>query len=294
MELFLQRLTDGISSGAIYAALALAIVLIYRSTEILNFAQGEMAMFSTFVVWWLSKHMPIIPAVLLGMALSFAAGMVIERVVIRPVEDKSPLVIVIVTIGLFTIFTNAANLIFGTNAHNLDSMFPKGTIHAGQVTIDTQVFWLLAVLVLVSILLYLLFQKTKLGLAMRAAAANPESSRMLGVPVGRMLMVGWGLAAALGALAGALVASSSGLFLTSSLMQGVLIYAFAAATLGGFDSPAGAVVGGLTIGVVKAMAGGYISWIGNDMSLAVAFAVILGVLLLRPNGLFGRVRVERV
>ena len=293
MELFFNQVINGIQSGAIYAALALALVLIFRSTSLLNFAQGEMAMFSTFVAWILQDNgLPVVVAILVAMALSVVGGAVVERTLIRPVGSENVLAIVIVTIGIFIAVNALAGWIYGTDGRVFPRIFAnESLVTFGDVTITKETVGILGILLLVVGLLYLLFQHTKIGLAMRAVSSNPESSRLVGIPVGRILMLGWGLAAALGALAGSLAAPQ--LNLSLNLMQSVLIYAFAAATLGGFDSPLGAVVGGLLVGVTQNLAGQSIDFF-KGFELASAFLLILIVLLVRPQGLFGRAVVSRV
>ncbi len=293
MELFFNQVVNGIQSGVIYAALALALVLIYRSTALLNFAQGELAMFSTFVAYLFTEWgFPVVLAILAAMAISVVGGAIIERAVIRPIGNDNVLAIVIVTIGIFIAVNALAGWIYGTDGRVFPRIFAnEAAVELGDVTITQETLGILGILLLVVGLLYLLFQHTKVGLAMRAVASNPESSSLVGIKVGRMLMIGWGLAGALGALAGALAAPQ--LNLSLNLMQGVLIYAFAAATLGGFDSPLGAVVGGLIVGVTQNLAGQYIAFF-DGFELASAFLLILVVLLVRPQGLFGRRVVTRV
>jgi branched-chain amino acid transport system permease protein len=292
VERFLQLVVDGIAEGSIYGAMALALVLIYRSTGIVNFAQGEMAMFSTFLAWGLTQaDVPIALAALLAIALSFLGGMIIERTVIRPVEGGEALTLVIVTLGLFVLINSAAGWIWGFNNRAFPSMFGEDRIEIGGVRITVESLAIIGVMLVVVGLIYLLFTRTKIGLAIRAAAMNPESSRLSGISVGRTLMVGWGLAAAVGALAGILVAPR--LFLDVNFMSGVLIYSFAAATLGGFDSPIGAVIGGWIIGVAETLASSYIDFIGSDLKILVPLAIIMAVLLVRPSGLFGSREVAR-
>ncbi len=292
MERFIQLVIDGIAIGSIYGALALALVLIFRSTGIVNFAQGEMAMFSTFVAWGLVEGgVPLGLALLSTFVLSFLGGMVVERVLIRPVEDADQLTILIVTLGLFILINSGAGWIWGFENRSFPSMFPDGSTEIAGIRVAYESLGIVAVLLAVSGLLFLLFQRTKLGLGMRAAAANPASSRLVGISVGRTLMIGWGLAALLGALAGVLVAPQ--LFLDVNLMGGVLVYSFAAATLGGFDSPKGAILGGWIIGVTETLAGDYIGFIGSDLTILVPLAIIFFVLLVRPNGLFGSPEVVR-
>jgi branched-chain amino acid transport system permease protein len=292
MERFLQLLIDGIAIGSIYGALALALVLIFRSTGIVNFAQGEMAMFSTFIAWGLVEGgVPLGLALLAAFVLSFLGGMAVERVLIRPVEGSDQLTILIVTLGLFILINSAAGWIWGFENRSFPSVWPDGSAELAGIRLAYESLGIVAVLLAVSGLLALLFQRTKLGLGMRAAAANPASSRLVGINVGRTLMIGWGLAALLGALAGVLVAPQ--LFLDVNLMGGVLVYSFAAATLGGFDSPKGAIIGGWIIGVAETLAGDYIGFIGSDLTILVPLAIIFVVLLVRPNGLYGSPEVVR-
>jgi branched-chain amino acid transport system permease protein len=293
MALFFTQLLNGIQNGAVYASLAIALVLIFRTTGILNFAQGEMALYSTYIVWKLTTTgMPVWLAILLAIAISFVGGALIERVIIRPVERSLPLVIVIVTIGMFLAINSLTQLQFGSGQHALPSFYPQHTWRPGGVLISSNTLALVGVLALECALLYFVLQRTKLGLAFRGVASNPESSRLLGVPVGRILMVGWGLAAAVGALAGALVVPTTTGLVPSSMQQ-ILVFAFAAAALGGFDSVFGAVVGGMIVGVADALTIGYVHAL-RGIDLLVPFGLILLVLLFRPAGLFGTTRVERV
>lgn len=292
MERFIETIIDGIATGSIYGALALALVLIYRATGIVNFAQGEMAMFSTFVAWGLTEAgIAVGFAVLITLALSLLGGMLIERVIVRPVEGGQELTLVVVTLGLFILLNGLAKWIWGPNTRGFPRVFPDDNVTVGSISTSVEALSLIAVLLGVVAVLFLIFQKTKLGLAMRAAAVNPAASRIVGIPVGRMLMLGWGMAAVCGALAGVLVAPR--LFLDPNLMGPVIIYSFAAATLGGFDSPFGAVLGGWVIGVAEAVAGGYVDFIGQDLKILVPLGVILAVLLVRPQGLFGSPEVAR-
>ena len=292
-SLFFSQLMGGIGNGAVYASLALALVLIFRTTGILNFAQGEMALYSTYLFWYFTQRsVPVLLAILITMGISFIGGALIERVIIRPVEDKSPLVIVIVTIGLFLALNSIVQVQFGADIKTgLPRFYAATTWRPGNVQISADTLVLVAMLAIVCLLLYVLFQHTKVGLAMRAVSSNAESSRLSGIPVGNVLMLGWGLAAALGALAGVLIIPQLGL--EASAMQSILFYSFAAAALGGFDSPVGAVVGGIIVGVAQALATQYVHFL-DGITLIVPFGIILVVLMVRPQGLFGTKRVERV
>ncbi len=292
MERFVQVIVDGWATGSLYGALAVAVVLIYRSTGIVNFAQGEMAMFSTFIAWGLLQAgLPLGLALLGTLAFSFVAGMVIERVIIRPVEGGEVLTLVIVTLGLFILVNSAAGWIWGFGNRSFPSAFGDSRLEIAGVAIPVESIGIVGVLIAVVALLFVVFQRTKVGLAMRAVAMNPDSSRLVGISVGRTLMIGWGIAALVGALAGALIAPR--LFLDVNFMGGVLIYSFAAATLGGFDSPIGAVVGGWIIGIAEGLAGSYVDFIGSDLKILVPLVAILVVLLIRPTGMFGSAEVAR-
>jgi branched-chain amino acid transport system permease protein len=294
VSLFLTQVMIGIGNGAVYASLALALVLIFQTTGILNFAQGEMALYSTYLVWYFTQHgIAVWLAIVISMAISFVGGALIERIVIRPVERSSPLVLVIVTIGLFLAINSIVQVQFGSDAKNLARAYNAKVWRPGNVQISADTLVLVGVLAIVCGLLYLLLKRTKLGLGLRGAASNPESSRLLGVPVGRALMFSWGLAAALGALAGSLAVPASQPALTAASMQSILVFSFAAAALGGFDSTIGAVVGGIIVGVAQTLTTQYIPAL-SDIVLIVPFALILGVLMVRPEGLFGTKRVERV
>jgi branched-chain amino acid transport system permease protein len=292
-ELFLRQTMNGIGDGVIYASLALALVLIFKTTGILNFAQGEMALFSAYVFWKFTEWgMPVWFATILIMIVSFIGGALIERVVIRPVERLSPLIIVIVTIGMFLSLNALAQLFFGTESQIVPRAYPEKVWDIGVFNLRSDTLALVCVLAVECVLLYLLMQKTKIGLGLRAVASNPESSRLSGISVGRMLMFGWGLAAAIGALSAALYVPAHPP-LTAASMQTLLVFSFAAAALGGFDSVFGAVVAGLILGVANSLTIQYIDAL-DGIELVVPFGLILAVLLFRPQGLFGTAHVERV
>jgi branched-chain amino acid transport system permease protein len=293
---FAQQVVSGLSSGGIYASVALALVIIYRSTGVVNFAQGEMATFTTFIAWTLIDHgLGYWGAFALTLLIAFVGGIALERVVIRPVESAPVLTVVILTIGLFIGLNGLMNWIWSAQVRSFppDRPFPTRTIDVAGVAISLQDIGIIGVTLGLVLLLYLLFQHTNLGLALRASALDRESSRLVGVRVGWMLALGWGLAALLGAVAGLFTAAAFPP-LDPNMMRAVLIYAFAAAVLGGLTSPAGAVVGGLALGVTLNLLSAYVDFIGTQLRLPVALALILGVLLVRPAGLFGRVAVRRV
>jgi branched-chain amino acid transport system permease protein len=290
---FLQQVVSGTATGGVYALLALALVLIYRSTGVVNFAQGEMAMFSTFVCWeLLDRGVPYWGAFFLTLVISFVGGVAIERLVVRPVERAMALTVVTVTIGLLILLNGAAAWIWKGEQRTLENPFTNRTFDIGGVVIAAQDLGIIAVSLAIVLALWAFFQRTTLGLALRASAVNPESSRLHGVRVSWMLALGWGLAAVLGAVAGVLVAPTQGSF-DQNLMLPILIYAFAAAVLGGLDSPVGAVVGGVALGIALNLIGAYVDFLA-DLRLPSALFLILVVLLARPQGLFGREAVRRV
>ena len=292
MQEFLQLVISGIATGAIFASLALALVLIYNAMGLVNFAQGEMAMLATFVAYSLVERGVSFWIVFpITMVLAFAAGIAIQRIVIKPVERAPVLTLVIITLGLATLFNGIAGFIWGYVPRSFPSPFSPDSVGVAGVYIGFRDLGVIAVCGLVLLAVYLLLQRTTVGLTLRAAAHHPEASRLLGVHVSWMLALGWGLASAVGAVSGMIVAPT--LFLEPNMMQSIIIYAFAAAVLGGIESPLGAVVGGLIVGVVVNLAGAYVPNAG-DLQLAFGLAIIIAVLVLKPNGLFGRAATRRV
>jgi branched-chain amino acid transport system permease protein len=292
-SIFAQQTVAGLAQGAIFASLALALVLIYRATEVINFAQGEMAMASTFIayqliLWGLSYW----AAFFATLAISFVLGLVIQLTIIRPVQHRSVIAVVIVTVGLFILIDGLVTWKWGADLKFMPAPFGNAVYHVGSVVFSRQDLGVLIVSIVSMILLGVLFRFTKLGLGMRAAALRPAAASLVGVRVDAMLAIGWGLAAMLGAVAGMMTEPSQ--FLQPTMMQPILLYAFAAAVLGGLESPVGAVVGGLLLGVFLNLIGQYVGFATSELRLPIAFGVLLIVLLVKPNGLFGRKQVRRV
>jgi branched-chain amino acid transport system permease protein len=292
-NIFAQQTVAGLAQGAVFASLALALVLIYRATEVINFAQGEMAMATTFVayqltVWGLSYW----AAFAVTLVIAFVLGVVIQLVVIRPVQHKSIIAVVIITVGLFILIDGIVVWIWGADLKFMPLPFGTQVYHAGGVAFSRGDLGVLFVVLVSVLLLWALFKYTKLGLAMRAAALRPAAASLVGVRVNWMLALGWGLAAVLGAVAGLMTAPTQ--FVQPKMMLAILLYAFAAAVLGGLESPAGAVVGGLLLGVFLNLMGQYVGFATSELRLPIAFGVLLIVLLIKPNGLFGRRQVRRV
>jgi branched-chain amino acid transport system permease protein len=293
--LFAQQTVAGLALGGVYASLAVALVLIYRATEVVNFSQGAIATFTTYIAWQLMQWgVSYWPAFALTLVIAFVGGCLLELVAIRPVEHASQLTVVIVTIGLLILIEGAVGWIWSSQIRFMPSAFPIRPIHIGGVSFSWQDIGTIGVSIGAVIVIGLFFRFTKLGLGMRAAALRPHAARLVGVRVSWMLSLGWGLAAMLGAVAGMMAAANPSVLLQPNMMDGILIYAFAAAVLGGLESPGGAVVGGLAIGVTLNLLGTYVSWITPALLLPAAFVLMLGILLIKPSGLFGHTRVRRV
>jgi branched-chain amino acid transport system permease protein len=289
LNLLIHQILSGLATGGIYASLALALVMIYQATHLVNFAQGEMAMFATYIAWsLLQQGMPYWGAFALTVVIAFVGGVLIERIIVRPVERAPILSVVIVFIALLVIFNSLAGWIYSYTIKPFPSPFPAQPLF-GNSYVSSHELGSMGITLAVLLALFVFFRYTPLGLAMRAAAQNPESSRLVGVRVGWMLALGWGLASAIGAIAGMMVAPI--VFLEPNMMGGILLYAFAGALLGGIDSPGGAVLGGFLLGVLENVVGAYV---GTELKLTVALVVIVGVLVVRPSGLFGKVHVVRV
>lgn len=301
MEQFLQQIASGLANGAIYACVALALVMIYVSTDHINFAQGEMAMFSTYLSWQLMTWgLSFWLAFVIAVALSFLLGVAIERLILRPLHSAPVLSIIVVFIGLLAIFNSMAGAIWSYLIKEYPSPFPKSSFGIAGVIGPHQLGVVVVTLIVLG-LLFAFFRYTPLGLAMRAAAQNPQMARLVGVRVDWMLALGWGLAASVGAVAGIMVAHI--VYLDPNMMGGILLYAFASALVGGIFNPAGAVAGGFIVGILEnmvAFAGNQIEKttgiyiIGNGEKLTVALIIVIFVLTVKPAGLFGRVVVKRV
>jgi branched-chain amino acid transport system permease protein len=292
MELFVNQVLAGISTGAIYACMALAVVMIYQAIDHLNFAQGEMAMFSTFLAWQMMEWgVPYWWAFILTIVISFIGGILIERLLFKPLAKAPVLTNVAGFIALFAIINSVAGLIWDFTIKQFPSPFGSSPFLGSQL-ISTHQAGMIGVTIVLLVALFLFFRFTRIGLAMRAAATLPESARLVGINTSWMIALGWGMASAIGAIAGILIAPV--VFLEPNMMGGVLIYGFAAAVLGGLSSPLGAVIGGFLVGVFENLAGTYIPGVGNELKLPIALALIVIVLVVKPTGLMGHTVVKRV
>jgi branched-chain amino acid transport system permease protein len=292
MQEFLEFTLGGIGIGMIYAAIALSLVLIWRGTRVLNYSQGGMAMFTTYVAWVVISHTGNYWAgFVVALASGLVLGAVLERAVVRPTVGKSPLNSVIVTIGLLIFLEGLAGIIYGGQYRSFPAAYSVKGLKIGSVALGispSDVFTAVAVLV-AAVALGLVFRYTSVGLRLRATAFSPSVARLLGIRIGRVLTLGWALAGLFGALAGVLVTPST--FLYPNSMDSIFVLGFTAAVIGGLDSPVGAVTGGVLLGVVLSYAGGYL---GSDLVLVYGLVVLALVLMIRPNGLFSAPATRRV
>ncbi|MBA2953206.1 branched-chain amino acid ABC transporter permease [Nocardioides sp. MAH-18] len=298
----LQLVTTGLANGAVYALMALSVVIVYRTTGHMNFAQGEMGTIGCLLVFSISveRGVPYWISIPAAIALSMVVGAVLQRTLVQPVERRGGMGVVLVTLGLFLIINAVDAVIWGADPVTPVTPFPS---EAGdrfiildgppQFAIRYSTIGIWITLAVVVGLLWLLLQRTRLGLGYRAVAANPESALLVGIPKDRMLMLGWALAAGIGTLAAVLFSQKTG-SLDFNLMAAVILYGLAAAALGGFDSIPGAVVGGAVVGLVESLVPAFFSFIGSELSLVMALVVIVAVLLVRPQGIFGKAKVVRV
>lgn len=293
MILLLQQILDGAANGALYAAMGVAIVLVYRATGVLNFAQGEMALVSTFFIWQLSAWgLSIYLAALVGLVFSFAFGAAVERGVMRPLRNKPPLASVLAALGLFLVCNQVCALIWPGAQREFPALTDPATFTVAGLRVGAETLLLFGVLAVQAVFLWVFFRHTSLGLKMRAAADNPESAVYLGIDTGRMFMLGWGMAAVFGCLAGLMVAPT--ILLTTGMMFPLLIYGLCAATLGGLTNPFGAIAGGVLIGVIENLTATYVPVVGADLKIAAPLLLIFLVLMFRPQGLFGERQVARL
>jgi branched-chain amino acid transport system permease protein len=288
MQGFLQQLFAGITMGSVYACMALALVIVYQATHVVNFAQGEMAMLSTYGAWTLlGIGLPNWVVIILTLCGSFIVGCMLERLVIRRFSKQAPLAVVIAMVGLLVIFNSLAGWIFTYDTKT----FPTPFVGESPLPIfSTHEFGALAVTLAVMGLVFVFFRFTHIGLGMRAAAANPVSAQLVGISVSGMLSLGWGLAAAMGAVAGVMTAPI--VYLDPHMMLNIILYAFAGALLGGITNPWGAVFGGFMVGIFENLMGAYV--VGSELKLSVALMLIVAVVTMKPEGLFGRRIVTRV
>ena len=292
MELLLQQVLAGLANGAIYALMALAVVMIYQAIDHLNFAQGEMATFSAFIAWQLMAwDQPYWLAFAVAVIVSFVGGIVVERILFRPIHNAPILSQLVAFIALFSILNSTDGEIWNFTIKTFPTPFGREPLFGSRL-ISTHEAGMIGVTLVILGLLYLFFRGSRLGLAMRAAAANPDSARLVGIRVGWMIALGWGMSSAIGAIAGMLIAPV--VYLEPNMMLGVLLYGFTGAVLGGMSSPGGAVAGGFIVGVIENLAGTFIPYFGRELKLTIALVLITAVLLVRPSGVFGRTVVSRV
>ena len=293
MQYFVNVTLSGLTEGMVYSAFALALVLIWRSTRIVNFAQGSMAAATAFIALALIQNgWSYWAALVVALLSGFVLGAVVERVVVRPVEGGPELNAVIVTLGLFVAIQASIAIIFGSSFQSFPTPFGLRGFQIGdnRIALTPTSLYVIGSVLVVMALLVVLFRFTRIGLAMRASAFSQEVSRLLGVKVGRMLTLGWALAAVVGSLAGLLIAG--GEFVYPAYMDSLIVFGFVAAVLGGLDSPVGAIVGGLLLGLALSYVSGYIER-GSSLVNVAALVILMVVLLVRPGGLFASSTARR-
>ena len=286
-----QLVVSGLALGSIYALLALSLVLINKATDVVNFAQGEMAMFGTFICFWLLSKtgMPLVVVLILAVPIGALLGMSTERIAMRPLQAAPPVNALIATIGLWMIFHHLAGWIWGYDPVRFPSLFSPEPVDVFGARIAQNSIGIIGVSLVVMVMLYLFFEHTRTGIAMRAASMNRRAAQLMGVDVGRVALIAWALATAIAVVSGFLVAPLT--FLDFEMMFAVLLKAFAGAILGGFNSLPGAVVGCLVIGVLENLFAAYVSTAFKD---TFAFGIIIAVLMFRPQGLFTRQIAKKV
>ncbi|MEV4841311.1 branched-chain amino acid ABC transporter permease [Nonomuraea sp. NPDC049486] len=296
-QLYLQRFFDGITNGLLYGLAALSLVIVFKATGIINFAQGPMAMLGCYLALTVLEMwpMPVLPAIVIAMVVSGLGGAVLERVLIRPFDPDNHMAIIIVTLALFLGFNALAALVWGFRPLSFPSPFPQGTADAFEIAgarLSYQAIGTALLVVGAVVVLELVLNRTRLGLSFRCVANDVANSRLLGIDIGRTVQFSWALAAAVGTLGACLIAPST--YVDPGFMNKILVYAFAAATLGGLDSIRGALAGGLLTGLSVSLVTGYLPGVGSELGLVVGFAMIIAVLQFKPAGLFGNRAMERV
>jgi branched-chain amino acid transport system permease protein len=289
---FLQLLFSGISVGCIYALIALGFVLIYKATETVNFAQGELMMLGAFVGLALMQvaQLPFLVAVVLAIAAMAAFGVLLERVVIRPILGQPQFTIVMLTIGIGYMARGLVTMVpgYGSDTHALPVPYKGQTWNLGGVVFSVEQVVVIVVTMLLCLLLYLMFSRSRVGIAMQASSQNQLAAYYMGIPVKRLNGLVWGLSAAVAAIAGLLLAPMTFVHVNMGFIG---LKAFPAAVVGGFGSLPGAIVGGLVIGVVETLAGAYLPEGFKDIA---AYVVVLVMLVVKPNGLFGGTARKKV
>ena len=294
-QIFLQNVFGGIETGSLYALAALGVVLIYRVSDVTNFAQGEMAMFSTFVtytIWVYSANAgfpyPYVAAFIGALIFSAIFGFLVERVFIRPTSDSSLLGKMIVTLGLILIVNGSAGAIFGTDSHYMQRAV-SGTVRIGNIILTPHSFFVIGLALIIMIALFWMIRNTYLGLAIRATAQDDEMARMMGINTIKITAFTWIMATVLGSIAGLMIAPATNVYI--GMMSDVHLKSFIAAVLGGFTSFVGPVIGGLVIGVMDNLVGYYIS---TDWQTVIVYGFLIMVLIFKPYGIFGESPQKKV
>lgn len=281
----LQIVVAGLAQGSLYAMAALGLVVIYNASYVVNFAQGAMGMAATYVAWAVlnNLHLPYALAFVGALAFAFLLGVVVQTLFLHRLIEASAMTQVVVTLGLFMFLEGSVGLVFGYNPRSLVPSLTVAPLVLGTIVVRPQDMLALGLLIALGVALAALFKRTKLGTAMRAITQNAYAARLMGIPVGGVLSLAWGIGVLLGAVAALLAAPVTSV--TPNMMDTIIVYGFVAAILGGFGSLVGAVVGGLLLGVINNFIDAYLA---PELSLTIVFGLLLLVLYVKPDGLFGR------
>jgi branched-chain amino acid transport system permease protein len=289
---FLQLVISGLAVGSLYALVALGFVLVYKATDIMNFAHGEAMLVGAFVCYALIlKGVPFLWAVLLTIGIAMILGLVTERVVLRPMLGEPQFAVVMVTIGLSIFLRSVSGIVFGHDNKIFPTAFAKGTVHFHGLVLSQTHLWAMAVSALLVLLFFIFFKYSRVGLSMRGVANDQDTAMLMGISVKTVFALTWALSFAIASVAGIFLASVMVLNIGLSL---VAIKAFPAVILGGLESIPGAIIGGLAIGILETLAGGYLDQTLPGVKDLTSFVVLFLVLMIRPYGLFGKEELERV
>jgi branched-chain amino acid transport system permease protein len=297
MNDFLQVSLQGIAAGSKYALVALAFVVIFKATGVINFAQGGFVLFGAYIAYNVGGTwgLPFVVAAIVAMVGTALIGATVERVALRPMIGQPPFPAIMITIGVLFVLEQVVTSIWGFRTLNLGDPWQNHTVHAGDITIATRNLWAVGLAIAALLAFFLFFRYSSTGVAMRATALDPEAALAQGISPGRVYTLAWAVSGAVSALAGITLASGQGAL--SPGIGYVALAAFPAIILGGLDSPAGAVIGGLLIGVSQSLTARYLAdwaWLGTNFHTVMPYVLMIVILLVRPYGLFGTKEVQRV
>lgn len=290
METFVSLTVNGLSNGAILALAALGFVLVYKATGVVNFAQGELLLVAAFVIWFalVELGLPWLVGVAAAVVVGAALGLAVERAVLRPMVGQPVFAVIMATIGLAAILTALVQLLWGTRPRPFPDFIPGGAVQLLGATVPQNRLWAIAVVAVVLVGFAVFYARSRHGIAMRAVADDEQAALAQGISVRRTVALSWALAGVSAVVGGALVANLVGV---SGAISAFGLLVFPVVILGGLDSVPGAVVGGAIVGLLTSYTGGYL---GGGLETVIPYVALLAILLVRPHGLFGEVRIERV